>query len=68
MVMMSKNGDGLQANKDVDQKFLGRIYLKDRMSLLLREAVYHRSFREDESLPVIPIWKLDDGDSGSSIR
>lgn len=63
-----KNGDGLKPTKDVEQRFLGRIYLKDQMDLIIRESVYHRNFREEENLKSVAIWKLDDESSGNSIR
>ena len=36
--------------------------------MILRESIYHRNFREDESLPRIPIWKLDNEADGKSIN
>ena len=58
----------MKPTKDVEQRFLGRIYLKDQMDLIIRESVYHRNFREEENLKSVAIWKLDDESSGNSIR
>lgn len=42
-----------------NQRLLKRIYLLDLLPTILRDAIYHRSFEEDEKLPGEVLWIKD---------
>lgn len=43
-----------------NQRFLKRLWLLDNLPLLLRDAIYHRAYEEEEKLPGVVLWKTDD--------
>jgi len=42
--------------------------LLNNLTKILREAVYHRTFKEDENLPRIAIWKISSESGGNSLK